>query len=94
MIERFTDQLELPTLFKEAIRLKMTGLLIFVSVDREVLVQLLANSFFLRLWLPVAVSAVSSVTIFGEFNRDEFRVSCFMCSPSLAVFTAITLLFW
>ena len=72
LIERLTEQLEFPAVSKGVIRLKLAGLLVPVSVDCAVLIQLLANWFFLRLWLPVAISAVSSVAVFGKFSRDKF----------------------
>ena len=94
LIECLTDQLELSAVSKGVIRLKLAGLLVPVSVDCTVLIQLLTNWFFLRLWLPVVISAVSPVAVFGKFSCDEFCFSGFACSPSLAAFSTITIIFW
>ena len=74
-MERLTNHLELPTVFKDVIRLNLGGLLVSVSMDRSILVQLLANRLLLGFWLLVDISAVSSIMVFGEFIRDVFRVS-------------------
>ena len=71
MIERFADQLNLSTVFKEVIRLELAGLLVSVSMARAVFLQLLANWLFFDFRLPVAAPAVSSFAIFGKFSRNK-----------------------
>ena len=63
--------LHLSTVPKSVISLEFPSLLIPISMDRAIFIQLLVDRFFFDPWLPVAITAVPAITAFGEFSCDK-----------------------